>query len=197
MSKERLLAYTDAVIAIIITIMVLEMKTPHWSSWKTLYEMRHIFIAYVLSFMYLTIYWHNHHHMFQPIRKVTGKTLWGNSIMLFALSLVPFATSWMAENHFETNTVVLYGIILLLAAASYYHLSNTLRASEGEQSAFAKALDKDRKGKTSLWLYIIGTGISLWYPIMWLIIFGIVAIMWFIPDRRMGKALDMIQDIIE
>jgi uncharacterized membrane protein len=150
MSKERLLAYTDAVIAIIITIMVLEMKTPHGSSWETLYEMRHIFIAYVLSFMYLTIYWHNHHHMFQPIRKITGITLWGNSIMLFALSLVPFATSWMSENYFETNTVVLYGVILLVAAASYYHLSNTLRASEGENSAFAKALDKDRKGKASL-----------------------------------------------
>ena len=113
MSKERLLAYTDAVIAIIITIMVLEMKTPHGSSRETLYEMRHIFIAYVLSFMYLTIYWHNHHHMFQPISKVTGRTLWGNSIMLFALSLIPFATSWMSENHFETNTVVLYGIVLL------------------------------------------------------------------------------------
>jgi uncharacterized membrane protein len=88
--------------------------------------------------------------MFQPIKKITGKTLWGNSIMLFALSLVPFATSWMSENHFETNTVVLYGIVLLLAAASYFHLSNTLRASKGEQSAFAKALDKDRKGKASL-----------------------------------------------
>ncbi len=197
MSKERLLAYTDAVIAIIITIMVLEMKTPHGSSWHILYEMRHIFIAYVLSFVYLTIYWHNHHHMFQPIRKITGKTLWGNSIMLFALSLVPFATSWMAENHFDTNTVVLYGIVLLLAAASYYHLSNTLRANEGENSAFAKALDKDRKGKASLLLYIIGTASSFIYPMIGLIIFGIVALMWFIPDRRMEKAIDMIEDIIE
>lgn len=197
MPKERLLAYTDAVIAIIVTIMVLELKAPHESSWTVLYEMRHTFIAYIISFMYLTIYWNNHHHMFQPIRKVTGKTLWANSIILFALSLVPFATSWMAENHFETNTVVFYGIILLWGAASYYHLSNTLRVSEGEQSAFAKALDKDRKAKTSLWLYIVGTIISFWYPVIGLIIFGIVALIWFIPDRRMEKALEMIEDVIE
>lgn len=196
MQKERLLAYTDAVIAIIITIMVLEMKPPHESSWAMLYEMRHVFIWYLLSFMYLTIYWHNHHHMFQPIKKITGITLWANSIMLFALSLVPFATAWMAENHFETNTVVVYGVVLLLAAASYYHLSNTLRVSEWEHSAFAKALDKDWKGKVSLVLYLIGTGLSFWYPMIWLIIFAIVAVMWFIPDRRMEKAVEMIEDVL-
>lgn len=130
MSKERLLAYTDAVIAIIITIMVLEFQIPQGSDRNALYEMRHIVLAYVLSFMYLTIYWHNHHHMFQPIKKITGKTLWGNSIMLFSLSLIPFSSAWMAENHFETNTVVVYGVILLASAASYYHLSNTLKTSE-------------------------------------------------------------------
>lgn len=197
MQKERLLAYTDAVIAIIITIMVLEMKPPHGSSWHTLYEMRHIFIGYVLSFMYLTIYWHNHHHMFQPIKKITGITLLANSIMLFVLSLIPFSTAWMAENHFETNTVVVYGVVLLLAAASYYHLSNTLRASEWENSAFAKVLDKDWKGKTSLVLYLVWTGLSFRHPMIWLVIFAIVAVMWFIPDRRMEKAIEMIEDIVD
>ncbi len=135
--------------------------------------------------------------MFQPIKKITGKTLWGNSIMLFSLSLIPFSSAWMAENHFKTNTVVVYGIILLASAASYYHLSNTLKASEWENSAFAKALDKDWKGKTSLLLYIIWTGVSFIYPQIGLIIFTIVAIMWIIPDKRMEKAIEMIEEIIE
>jgi uncharacterized membrane protein len=197
MSKERLLAYTDAVIAIIITIMVLEMKPPHWSSRMTLYEVKYFFLWYVLSFMYLTIYWHNHHHMFQPIKKITGTTLWANSIMLFVLSLIPFSTAWMAENHFETNTVVVYGIVLLCAAAAYYYLSNTLKASEWQHSAFAKAIDKDRKWKLSLLLYVFGIWLSFVHANIGLIIFSIVALMRFIPDKRMEKAVAMLEETIE
>ncbi|AKH32445.1 hypothetical protein XF24_00080 [candidate division SR1 bacterium Aalborg_AAW-1] len=196
MSKERLGAYTDAVIAIIITIMVLEMEPPTSSSRQALYEMRHIVLGYILSFIYLTIYWNNHHHMFQTIKKVTGTTLRANSILLFVLSLVPFSTAWMAENHFETNTVVVYGIILLAAAFAYYNLSNTLKASEGEHSAFAKAINKDWKGKASLLLYALGTGLSFIHPNIGLVIFAIVALIRFIPDKRMEKAIEMIEDNI-
>jgi uncharacterized membrane protein len=195
MLKERLLAYTDAVIAIIITIMVLELKPPHEATRHVLYDMRHIFLAYVLSFMYLTIYRHNHHHMFQPIKKITSATLRWNSLLLFALSLVPFSTAWMAENHFASLTVILYGIILLASAAWYYYVSLTLKASEWPDSAFAKALNKDRKWKTSLLLYILGTIASFRYPMIWLVIFFGVALMWLIPDKRMEKALELLDTI--
>lgn len=189
MQKERLLAYTDAVIAIIITIMV---KPPHEATWQVLYDMRHVFMSYVLSFMYLTIYWHNHHHMFQPIRKISSKTLWWNSLLLFALSLVPFTTAWMSENHFASITVVVYGIILLGSAAWYYYVSLTLKASEWKDSSFSKALDKDRKWKISLLVYMIGTMLSMWYPMLGLLLFAWVALMRFIPDKRMEKALESI-----
>lgn len=130
MTKERLLAYTDAVIAIIITIMVLEFKAPHSASWQALYELRHMFLAYVLSFAYLTIYWNNHHHTFHNVHKVSSGVLWSNSILLFFLSLIPFATAWMAENHFEINTVVAYGVLLLLCALSYMLIIHKLKKLE-------------------------------------------------------------------
>ena len=150
-----LLAYTDAVIAIIITIMVLEFKIPHSSDRSTLYEMRHIILSYILSFVYLSIYWNNHHHMFQVIHKIEWNTLWLNSILLFFLSLVPFFSWWMSENHFHTNTVVVYGIILLCCALSYTLIVNSLKISEWKDSTFTKAIDKDHKGKISVVLYIV------------------------------------------
>lgn len=130
MTKERLLAYTDAVLAIIITIMVLEFKVPHSSDRQGLYELRYVFVAYLLSFAYLTIYRNNHHHMFQVISKISSSTLWTNNLLLFCLSLVPFSSAWMAENHFEANTVILYGILLLASAVAYFALVQSLKYNE-------------------------------------------------------------------
>jgi uncharacterized membrane protein len=144
--------------------------------------------------MYLTIYWQNHHHMFQSIRKISSKTLWWNSLLLFALSLVPFTTAWMSENHFASITVVLYGIVLLWSAAWYYYVSLTLKGSEWKDSSFSKALDKDWKWKISLWVYMIGTAFSIRYPMMGLLLFAWVALMRFIPDKRMEKIVDSMHD---
>ncbi len=187
MTKERLLAYTDAVIAIIITIMVLEFRPPHTSDWYGLYDMRHMFVAYILSFAYLTIYWNNHHNTFHNIHKIWSGVLWSNSILLFFLSLIPFTTAWMAENHFEKNTVVAYGVLLLLCALSYMVIIHILKKIEWPHSAFTKAIDKDMKGKISVVLYTLWTLASFWFPIIGLTAFTIVALMWFIPDTRMEK----------
>ncbi len=130
MSKERLLAYTDAVLAIIVTIMVLEFKVPHGDSWHALYELRYVFMAYLLSFAYLTIYWNNHHHMFQVISKISSSTLWTNNLLLFCLSLIPFSSARMAENHFAQNTVILYGMLLLASAVCYLLIVQSLKANE-------------------------------------------------------------------
>lgn len=192
MPKERLLAYTDAVIAIIITIMVLEFKIPHTSDRAALYELRHLLLAYILSFTYLSIYRNNHHHMFHVIHKVHGNTLWLNSMLLFFLSLIPFCSWWMSENHFAVNTVVAYGIILLCCALSYTTITHSLKQSEWHDSAFTKAINKDRKGKLSIIVYIIGIIISFIHPYAWLIAYTLVALMWFIPDTRMEKAMKFI-----
>lgn len=145
MTKERLLAYTDAIIAIIITIMVLEFKTPHTADWGALYEMRHIFMAYILSFVFLSIYWNNHHHTFQVIEKINGKTLWVNNLFIFFLSLIPFTTAWMAENHFASNTIIAYGVILLACALCYTFLIKNLFSIHGAHSHFAHAIGSDTK----------------------------------------------------
>lgn len=187
MTKERLLAYTDAVLAIIITIMVLEFRPPHTADWHALYELRHMFLAYILSFAYLTIYWNNHHHTFQNIHKIGSGVLWANSILLFFLSLIPFTTAWMAENHFAVNTVVSYWILLLLCALSYTLIISKLKKLEWPHSAFTKAIDKDMKGKISVVLYLFGTICSFWFPMVGLAAFTVVACMWFIPDTRMEK----------
>lgn len=155
MTKERLLAYTDAIIAIIITIMVLEFKVPHAAEWSALYELRYVFISYIMSFVFLSIYWNNHHHGFQVVEKINGNTLWANNALIFSLSLVPFVTAWMAENHFERNTVIAYGSVLTLCAISYTLIFRNLITLHGPNSKIAKAIEKDKKGKVSLALYIL------------------------------------------
>ncbi len=189
MTKERLIAYTDAIIAIIITIMVLEFKVPHSTEWSVLYEMRYIFSAYILSFIFLSIYWNNHHHLFQTIEKINGNTLWANNTLIFFLSLIPFTTAWMSENHFASNTVIAYGIILIGCALSYTILIRNLIKIHWKNSHFARAIGSDMKWYQSLFLYIFGVIGAFWYAPLWLVCFAIVALIWLIPDTRMEKAL--------
>ncbi|MFN0729564.1 TMEM175 family protein [Polaribacter gochangensis] len=189
MIKGRLEAFTDGVLAIIITIMVLELKVPHGGEFKDLQPLFPVFGSYILSFIYVAIYWNNHHHMMQTVKHVTGKILWANMHLLFWLSLIPFVTGWMGENNFTTATVFSYGIVLLGAAIAYFILQSLIIKSQGKTSILAKALGKDYKGKASPILYIIGI-VSSFFNI-WIsgAIFIIVAIMWLIPDRRIEKAL--------
>jgi uncharacterized membrane protein len=189
MTKGRLEAFTDGVLAIIITIMVLELKVPHGGSFEDLKSLLPIFLSYVLSFIYLAIYWNNHHHMMQTVKHVTGTILWANMHLLFWLSLVPFVTGWMGENHFTSATVFLYGIILLGAAIAYFILQNLIIKSHGEDSILKKALDKDLKGKISPVLYLLGILSS--FLNVWIsgALYIVVAIIWLIPDTRIEKAL--------
>lgn len=189
MNKSRLEAFSDGVLAIIITIMVLELKVPHSGDLTELLSMLPVFICYLLSFIYIGIYWSNHHHLMHSIRKVNGNILWANLHLLFWLSLVPFTTAWMGENHFPRGPVVVYGVNLLLSAVAYYILTLTLLTSEGDQSKLAMALKCDFKGKISVVLYALG--ILLAYYEVWLAVavYISVAIMWLVPDRRIEKIL--------
>jgi len=189
MVKVRLEAFTDVFLAIIITIMVLELKVPHGGEFKDLQPLFSVFSSYILSFIYVAIYWNNHHHMMQTVKHVTGKILWANMHLLFWLSLIPFVTGWMGENNFTTATVFSYGIVLLGAAIAYFILQSLIIKSQGKTSILAKALGKDYKGKASPILYIIGI-VSSFFNI-WIsgTIFIFVAIMWLIPDRRIEKVL--------
>ena len=189
MGKGRLEAFSDGVLAIIITIMVLELKVPHGASLQNLQPLVPVFLSYLLSFIYIGIYWNNHHHMLQSVHKVNGTALWANMHLLFWLSLVPFATAWMGENHFSQWPIIVYGFILLMAAIAYYVLSICLINLHGKESTFAKALGKDYKGIASLVLYILGISISFinhWFGFS---MYVLVAIIWFIPDRRFEKQL--------
>ncbi|GAB4417138.1 MAG: TMEM175 family protein [Bacteriovoracaceae bacterium] len=187
MYKGRLEAFSDGVLAIIITIMVLEIKVPHDASWATLFKLAPVFFSYVLSFIYVGIYWNNHHHLFQSVKKVDGKVLWANLGLLFSLSLVPFASGWMGANNFEDNTVTLYGIILLMAAFSYYLLTVSLLKSHDRESVIAKAIGNKIKERISLGLYISGVFLSYWYPRVSFSFYVFVAILWLIPDSRIEK----------
>ena len=189
MGKGRLEAFSDGVIAIIITIMVLELKVPHASDWQTLYNLAPVFFSYVLSFVYIGIYWNNHHHLLHSIQKVNGAILWANLHLLFWLSLLPFATGWMGENHFETNTVAVYGVVLLMSGMAYYILTLTLISHHGKESALAKAVGKDKKGIISEVLYAIGIPIAFLNSWAAMAIFVGVALMWLIPDRRIEKVM--------
>jgi uncharacterized membrane protein len=184
MRKERLEAFSDGVIAIIITIMVLEMKVPKGDKFSDLIPMVPIISSYVLSFIYLAIYWNNHHHMMHTVKHVTGDILWANLHLLFWLSLVPFVTGWMGENHFAKMPLALYGIILLMAAIAYYILQTRIISNHGEDSILARAIGKDIKGKISPILYVIAIG-SCWIS-EWIAggIYILVALMWLVPDRR-------------
>lgn len=187
MTKNRLEAFSDGVLAIIITIMVLELKVPHGSDLNNLLPLLPVFLSYVLSFLYIGIYWNNHHHLLHTVNKVSGGILWANLHLLFWLSLFPFVTGWMGENHFSEIPTAIYGIILLLAASAYYILQKTIIKTQGENSNLAKVLGKDLKGKISLVLYLIAVfsvSITTWIAQT---IFVIVALIWIIPDKRIEK----------
>jgi uncharacterized membrane protein len=189
MSKNRLEAFSDGVIAIIITIMVLEMKVPHGAEPSALQPLFYVFLSYVLSFVYLGIYWNNHHHMLHATRRVTGAVLWANLHLLFWLSLVPFVTGWMGENHFAPAPTALYGVVLLLAAIAYTILQRTILASEGPGSLLATALGTDLKGKLSPVLYLIAIPLSFVEEAVAGALYVVVALMWLIPDRRIERVI--------
>ena len=190
MKKGRLEAFSDAVIAILITIMVLELKVPHGADWESLRPLLPVFLTYVLSFIYLGIYWNNHHHMFQATDRINGKILWANMNLLFWLSLIPFTTGWMGENHFAPLPTAIYGVVLLLAAVSYTVLLTLIIAQQGEHSKLAEAVGRDRKGKLSMLLYIVA--IPLAFVNQWISdgLYVLVALMWLVPDRRIESKLD-------
>lgn len=189
MNKGRLEAFSDGVLAIIITIMVLELKVPHGSDLSALRPLVPIFLSYVLSFIYLGIYWNNHHHLLQIARHIDGRVLWANLHLLFWLSLIPFVTGWMGENGFAALPVALYGAVLLLAAIAYFILARALIACQGKNSTLAKALGRDWKGKLSVLIYAIAIPLCRINPWLACFLYISVAIMWLIPDRRIEKTL--------
>ena len=184
MGKGRLEAFSDGVIAIIITIMVLELKAPQGAGFDALREVVPTFLSYVLSFVYVGIYWNNHHHMLHAAQRVSGAVLWANLHLLFWLSLVPFVTAWMNTNHFASAPIALYGCVLLMAAIAYYNLARCLAASDGRDSALAAALGRDTKGLISIAVYAIGIALSFVSPWIALGLYVLVAGLWFVPDRR-------------
>ena len=184
MGKNRLEAFSDGVLAIIITIMVLEMKVPHGDDFAVLSPLLPVLLSYVLSFVYLAIYWNNHHHMLHATHRVTGGILWANLHLLFWLSLFPFVTGWMGENHFAPAPLALYGVVLLMAAIAYWILQRAIIASQGIDSLLAKAVGRDIKGKISPLLYGIAIMTSFIAPWVAGGIYVFVALMWLVPDRR-------------
>ncbi len=182
-------AFSDGVIAIIITIMVLEMKVPHGDTLDALSPVLPVFLSYVLSFIYIGVYWNNHHHMLSVAEHVNGKVLWANTHLLFWLSLVPFTTAWMGENHFTRWPTVLYGIVLFMAATAYYILSQLLIALHGKDSLLARAVGKDKKGVISMVIYFIAIALAFFNPAISLIMYAAVAAIWLIPDRRIEKKI--------
>lgn len=189
MNKERLTAFSDGVIAVIITIMVLEMKVPHGSELAALWPLAAVFGSYVLSFVYVGIYWNNHHHLLHAVRSIDGRVLWANLHLLFWLSLIPFCSGWMGENHFDTLPVALYGAVLFMCGLAYYILTRFLIAHHGRQSSLALAVGSDRKGIASMLLYAVAIPLAFFSPPAAFAIYVLVAAIWFIPDRRIEKAL--------
>jgi uncharacterized membrane protein len=189
MTSNRLEAFSDGVLAIVITIMVLELKAPHGTETAALQPLLPVFLSYVLSFIYVGIYWNNHHHLFQAVHHVTGAALWANLHLLFWLSLIPFVTAWAGENHLARLPVALYGVVLLGAAVAYTILTWTLLAHHGRDSTLARALGRDRKGKASLVLYLLAiplAALSVWPAVA---LYVAVALMWLIPDPRVERTL--------
>jgi uncharacterized membrane protein len=189
MGKGRLEAFSDGVIAILITIMVLELKVPHGDSLAALAPLWGVFLSYVLSFVYLGIYWNNHHHMLHTVRHVTGAILWANLHLLFWLSLVPFVTGWMGENHFAPLPTAIYGAVLLMAALSYWVLQLCIIQSQGPDSLLKKAVKGDWKGNASPLLYVLGIALSFVSPLAGGLVYTLVAVMWLVPDRRIERVL--------
>jgi uncharacterized membrane protein len=189
MGKSRLEAFSDGVIAIIITIMVLEMKVPHGESLESLLPLVPIFLSYVLSFVYVGIYWNNHHHMLHACRKISGSVLWANLHLLFWLSLFPFATGWMGENHFSSIPSALYGVVLVMAAVAYRVLQQTIIAAEGPASVLKSAVGGDWKGKLSPLLYVLAIASTFWVQWLAQALYVLAALVWLVPDRRIEHAL--------
>lgn len=189
MQKNRTEAFSDGVIAIIITIMVLELKVPHSAAWRDLIQLIPVFGSYVLSFIYIAIYWNNHHHLFHAVERVNGRILWANMHWLFWLSLMPFASGWMGENHFTALSVAFYGFILLATALAYVLLTHILVTHHGAVSSLGQSIGADRKGKTSIALYLSGILVAFYQPWISCLLYAIVAAIWFIPDRRIELVL--------
>jgi len=189
MGKDRLAAFSDGVIAIIITIMVLELKVPHGSDWTALLAVTPNFVSYVLSFIYLAIYWNNHHHLLHTVTRVDGLILWANSFLLFWLSLIPAATAWMGENFLVPIPTAVYGAILLMPAIAYYLLQKTILRKQGSESLLANALGTDIKGKISPALYAVAILLAFVSPWISIAIYVMVALIWLVPDRRIESVL--------
>lgn len=189
MTRGRLEAFSDAVIAIVITIMVLELRAPHGANWSALGSIAPVFLTYVLSFVFLGIYWNNHHHMFHVVDRINGTILWANLHLLFWLSLVPFATHWMGETRFASLPTAVYGGVLLLAALAYLVLQTALLAHQGEHSRLAAAVGKDLKGKVSALLYVVAIPVAFANRWVSLGLYVLVTLIWLVPDRRIESKL--------
>ncbi|MDI1308527.1 MAG: TMEM175 family protein [Methylotenera sp.] len=187
MEKNRLEAFSDGVLAIVITIMVLEMKVPHGNDFASIKPLVPVFLSYVLSFIYVGIYWINHHHMLQTVEKVNGSILWANLHLLFWLSLFPFVSGWVGENHFTAIPSALYGLVLLMAAFAYAILQHTIIVSQGENSLLAKVVGRDIKGKLTSFLYVVGIVAAFFWPIISGLIYAVVACIWLVPDKRIER----------
>ncbi|MBN9059148.1 TMEM175 family protein [Kaistia sp. MMO-174] len=189
MNKSRIEAFSDGVIAIIITIMVLELKVPHEADIHTLLPLLPVFLSYVLSFVMIGIYWNNHHHMFHAVRHVRGGVLWANLHLLFWLSLMPFTTAWMGENHIESVPVAVYGFVLMMSGIAYYILARALIRLEGSESPIAIAFGKDRKGRISVAIYAAAIALAFLSPWIAIGCYVAVALIWLVPDRRVERVL--------
>jgi uncharacterized membrane protein len=189
MKKGRIEAFSDGVIAIIITIMVLELKVPHAIDFASLFKLWPVFLSYVLSFIYVGIYWNNHHHMFMVVKKVNGAVLWSNLHLLFWLSIIPFATAWMGENHFAPLPVALYGFILLMNGVAYSILTMLLIKHHGQESILYRAVGSDFKGKISCLFYIVAIPCAFVHVAISAAIYAIVALIWLIPDKRIENVI--------
>ena len=192
MTNERINAFSDGVIAILITIMVLELKVPHGTDLAALSPLLPVFLTYVLSFVVLAIYWNNHHHMFYLTDRITGGILWANLHLLFWLSLLPFVTGWIGENHFAPLPTALYGVVLMMAGVAYYILSQTIIRSQGPQSKLQAAVGSDAKGMISVILYLIAIPLAFVNQLFSDAIYVFVALMWLVPDRRIEQLFDEI-----
>jgi uncharacterized membrane protein len=187
MNKNRLEAFSDGVLAIIITIMVLEFKVPEGIDCNSLKPLLPKFLSYILSFIYIGIYWNNHHHMMHTVKRVNGAILWANLHLLFWLSLIPFATAWNGDNHFAPFPMMMYGVILLMCGVAYFILQNIIIKHQGKESMLSRAIGKDFKGKSSPVLYMIAILFANYYPIVSGIIYILVALMWLVPDKRIER----------
>ncbi len=190
MGKNRLEAFSDGVIAIIITIMVLELKVPQGSNWQALLPLLPTFLAYILSFAFVGIFWNNHHHMFNATRRIDGRVLWANLLLLFSLSLFPFATAWVGENHAAPVPSALYGVVLLMSAFSYIVVQQTIIATQGPDSLLQRAVGEDRKGKLSMVLIVAGIASSFCVQYLAQGLYAAVALIWIIPDRRIERVVE-------